>query len=220
METLKSMLKTFMPLIVTLCTIFIGNYCVIQPFQEKTWKEQNKLEHQNEIRKEAIKYFEELSTLMDKRLFFTRQFFWSIKDKKKKNLEEVIKQWNEQLNKNIVKVAIYFKNESDYNFNLDKCIQDCNQNNKQLCECNDTQRRKCLENQVDSKWSMEDEWECNIHLNFRCIHNNTLKDYERNSSNKKLKILVKNQLDCLNQRIYQFNKSILELITSDKASKR
>ena len=223
MKNLKSMLKISMPLIVTMCTIFIGNYCVIQPFQEKTWKEQNKLEHQNEIRKEAIKYFEELSDLMDKRLFLTRQFFWSIKsnkNQKEKNLRNIVNKWNEQLNKNIVKVAIYFKNKDNYKFNPDKCEQDCNQNNNQLCECSDKERKNCLSRKTDnSKWTIENEWECNIHLNFRCIYNNTLKNYKKNPYDKELKTLAEDQLDCLNHRIYQFNQNILELITTDKTNK-
>ena len=208
MKNLESILKILMPLIVTIFTIFIGNYCVIQPFQEKTWKEQNALERQNEKRKEAIRYFEELSDLMDKRLFLTRQFLWSIQsNNKEKKLKKVIEQWNIQLNKNIVKIAVYFASEDTYNFN------ECKE------ECSDEQREDCLnKKKVDSKWSVEDEWECNIHLNFRCIYNNTLKHYKGHSSNKKLKTLAKNQLDCLNQRIYQFNKNILELITSDKVS--
>ena len=220
----KFLFKGCVPLIAIILTVFIGNLYIIQPFQEKQWKAQSKLEHKNEKRKEAIKYFETLSALMDKRLFLTRQYLWAINSKnqenirrKNKNLQIFLDKWNEQLNKNIAKIAIYFHNENNYLFDLHKCVQHCNQNNKQLCECNDEQRRNCLDKKKgDSKWNIENEWECNIHLNFRCIYKKTLKDYKKYSSNKELKTIAEDQLDCLNQRIYQFNKNILELIIDNK----
>ena len=222
----KALLKGCMPLIITILTVFIGNLCVIQPFQEKQWREQHKLERKNEKQREAIKYFETLSDLMDKRLFLTRQYFWAINSKnqkniktKNKNLQNFLNKWNTQLNKNIVKIAVYFQNEN-YTFDIDECNQHCSQKNKKLCECSDEQKKSCLNKRnVETEWAIENEWECNIHLNFRCIYEKTLKDYKRHSSNRELRAIAKDQLDCLNQRIYQFNKNILELIIIDKANK-
>ena len=219
-ETIRKWIETFMPLLIAVGTVFFGNICVIQPFQEKQWKEQNKLERKNEKQKEAIKYFEILSDLMDKRLFLTRQYFWAIKSekpdnmkKRNRNLQNFLFEWNTQLNKNIVKTAIYFQNQKEYKFDSEKCAKHCNQDNKSLCECNDKERKECLNGQ-NNKSSMEIEWKCNIHYNFRCIYENTLKLYRRKPYDEKLKITAENQLDCLNQRIEQFNKHILQSIFS------
>ncbi|MDE0119636.1 MAG: hypothetical protein OXM55_06495 [Bdellovibrionales bacterium] len=108
---------------------------------------------------------------------------------------------------------MYFQSQKEYKFDSEKCIKHCNQDNKSLCECNDKQREKCRDSQ-NNKSSIEVEWECNIHYNFRCIYENTLKPYRRNPSDKNLKIIAENQLDCLNQRIEQFNKHILQSIFS------
>lgn len=213
MKTLKILLKELnKPFGITVFTIIIGNLCIVQPFQRNQWKEQHKLERENEKQKEAIKYFESLSDLMDKRLFLTRQFMWSIKsDQKEKALQEIIDEWNKQLNKNIVKISMYFNSKDQYKFNANKCEKDCSQSNKELCECNDKQRRACREDNKDNR-TIENEWECEIHLNFRCVYDNTLKEYKKNSSNKNLRSLAEDQLDCLNQRIYQFDRHILNTI--------
>ena len=218
------------PVLVALISIFLGND-VVQNFQDQAWKGQERLDHENEIRKEAIRYFETLSDLMDERLYSTRQYFWSIgnntnktREDSKKDVEKIKDEWNKQLNKNIVKVNMYFENESKYVFDPTKCQKHCNQDNKQLCECLDESREICRKERKTKRWTAEYEFECEIHLNFRCIYDKTLKEYKnKNKENKKneerLKTLVGDQINCLNERIYQFDRYILNSVIN-KSNKR
>jgi len=88
-----------------------GNY-----FQNKSWNYKNRIKLQEEEQKVATKIFEQISTVMDKRLYRSRLWFWRMESNEDpKVINEYLNQyrlvlyeWNDNLNRNLALIQRYF----------------------------------------------------------------------------------------------------------------
>jgi hypothetical protein len=86
-------------------------------FQTRSWRHQNNAKQLESERATATKIFEEVSRLMDKRLYRMRQLYWRLKDslseddileKHMSAYREVLYEWNDNLNRNLALSLAYF----------------------------------------------------------------------------------------------------------------
>jgi hypothetical protein len=84
-------------------------------FQTRAWKHQNDAHLFETERQAATAVLEDLSMIMDKRLYRMRQLFWKLgatdDDLVKLHMEkyrEVLYEWNDNLNRNLARVESYF----------------------------------------------------------------------------------------------------------------
>lgn len=86
-------------------------------FQNRSWKRQNESKLMESERLTATKVFEEISKLMDKRLYRMRLLFWKLENEttRQGTLEEhmqryreVLYEWNDNLNRNLALSQAYF----------------------------------------------------------------------------------------------------------------
>ena len=97
-----------------LTTVFGG--WLAQTLQSRSWAHQNRVRLLELERAEAAKVFDELSRLMDKRLYRMLKFHWALKRHEseediKHHLEEyreVLYEWNDCLNRNLALTEAYF----------------------------------------------------------------------------------------------------------------
>ena len=88
---------------------FLGSY-----FQNRSWDYQNAISLKESEKTEATKVFNEISRLLDKRLFRIRQVIWALKDnndeieKKLDDYRKVQFKWNDNLNRNLSLIQRYF----------------------------------------------------------------------------------------------------------------
>lgn len=86
-------------------------------FQNRTWRHQNQVRMAESERILATKVFENINSLMDRRLYRMRQLNWKIRDDlvSREALEEamasyrdVLFEWNDNINRNLALVQCYF----------------------------------------------------------------------------------------------------------------
>jgi Putative peptidoglycan binding domain len=89
-------------------------------FQRRTWSHQHRAQQRDQDRDQALKIFEEVSSLLDRRLYRMRQVFWAARrraqgkgdtDVLPEALEQyrsVVTTWNDNLNRNLALVHTYF----------------------------------------------------------------------------------------------------------------
>lgn len=89
-------------------------------FQDRTWKHQLRAQQRDQRREQAMKVFEEVSSLLDKRLYRMRLLFWAAKRRApagrdstglREALDEyrqVVAEWNDNLNRTLALVHTYF----------------------------------------------------------------------------------------------------------------
>jgi tetratricopeptide (TPR) repeat protein len=88
-------------------------------FQRRTWNHQHKMQREDEERQQAIKTFEEVSSLLDKRLYRMRMTFWAARQRAagsdKDELDaalnayrETLVTWNDNLNRCLALIEAYF----------------------------------------------------------------------------------------------------------------
>jgi hypothetical protein len=88
-------------------------------FQRRSWTHQHETVRAEQERQQAIKVFEEVSSLLDKRLYRMRRLYWATKRAAQGEVqsdvpaarsayEEVLQVWNDNLNRNLALVATYF----------------------------------------------------------------------------------------------------------------
>jgi Putative peptidoglycan binding domain len=89
-------------------------------FQQRAWNHQHQVQLRDEERREAIKVFEELSRLLDRRLYRMRRLWWGARDHARgtsdvdvlkpaqTELAAIIIEWNDNLNRALALVEIYF----------------------------------------------------------------------------------------------------------------
>jgi hypothetical protein len=95
----------------TLVGGFLGNY-----FQERAWQNRDRVRRLESERAAATSVFEELSRLMDRRLYRMRRILWGIQSgrgademsQRWEDYREVLFQWNDNLNRNLALVQRYF----------------------------------------------------------------------------------------------------------------
>lgn len=96
-------------------TTLVGSYLTYF-FQYTNWKHQYEADLIQAERKAATEFFNQVSSLMDKRLYRTKQVLWKVKSKRGgKEIEkqmnyyrEVVFEWNDNLNGNLVLTQRYF----------------------------------------------------------------------------------------------------------------
>jgi len=86
-------------------------------FQNRTWRHQFRLKLLEAEQATATRLFEELSTLMDKRLYRMRQVHWKLKssdmssevvEEQMQRYREILFEWNDSLNRNLALTETYF----------------------------------------------------------------------------------------------------------------
>lgn len=89
-------------------------------FQQRAWRHQYEIQRQDLRHQQALKTFEELSSLLDQRLYRMRLIFWAAKRRAREPLKPtsidaeltdyraVLRVWNDNLNRNLALVDTYF----------------------------------------------------------------------------------------------------------------
>lgn len=95
----------------------LGSY-----FQNRSWEYQERAKAMSSEREAATKTFEELSKLMDRRIYRMRQLSWKARDHSEatrvasaealKSYSQVLFEWNDALNRNQALVLRYFGTET------------------------------------------------------------------------------------------------------------
>jgi hypothetical protein len=93
-------------------------------FQRRTWSHQHDVQQRDQERQQALKTFEEVSRLLDRRLYRMRRLYWAARrwgvlgTGSRKELasaeagyNEVLFEWNDNLNRTLALVSTYFGNE-------------------------------------------------------------------------------------------------------------
>lgn len=89
-------------------------------FQQRAWRHQYEIQKQDHHHQQALKTFEELSSLLDQRLYRMRLIFWAAKrlarqPRKPASLNAeltdyraILRVWNDNLNRNLALIDTYF----------------------------------------------------------------------------------------------------------------
>lgn len=111
------------PLVVAMIVFFLSSIIgtkVSQKVQDRSWENKDRERKKEKQLDEAIKLFEELSSLMDKRLYLERRVLSAYNDNKRgwvpkekidtafSDYNKFLYEWNFSLNKNICKLEQYF----------------------------------------------------------------------------------------------------------------
>jgi hypothetical protein len=89
-------------------------------YQQRAWRHQYEIQREDLYRQQALKTFEEVSSLLDQRLYRMRLIFWAAKRLARRPLKSaslnaeltdyraVLRIWNDNLNRNLALVDTYF----------------------------------------------------------------------------------------------------------------
>lgn len=88
----------------------VGSY-----FQNRTWRHQQEVMQRENERKDAIQIFNDITSLLDRRLYRYRQIGYAFRsgdddwvDRAFAEYREVLYEWNDNLNRNYARIEIYF----------------------------------------------------------------------------------------------------------------
>ncbi len=88
--------------------------------QRRAWAHQHDVQRRDEERQQALKTFEEVSLLLDRRLYRMRRLYWAVRDRAagaadeqelasaRAGYREVLADWNDNLNRTLALVETYF----------------------------------------------------------------------------------------------------------------
>jgi hypothetical protein len=112
----------------SLLTIVLGGVLGFL-FQNRSWDHQHKIQRAEQERERAVGVFDEVSRLMDKRLYRLKLVYWSLKDESSQpgrsplaetrfeDYRRVLYDWNDSINRNLALLERYFgtaiRNELD-----------------------------------------------------------------------------------------------------------
>lgn len=126
------------PLVITVVAFFLTSFIgtkISQSLQDRAWRNQEDERKKSKQLEVAADLFEEMSSLMDKRLYLERRVLYSHSDKEKGKPDMTMKcfsdyntflyEWNCSLNKNICKLDQYFGREVKAFFH-DRIMKDFN----------------------------------------------------------------------------------------------
>lgn len=96
-------------------TYYVGNWMAMS-FQNRMWENQHKITLQESETQAASKVFEEVSGLVDKRIYRMTKLNWQLEDNKDEGkvneqmdkYRDVLYEWNDSFNKNRALIARYF----------------------------------------------------------------------------------------------------------------
>ncbi|MFC5641620.1 hypothetical protein [Kitasatospora cinereorecta] len=87
-------------------------------FQQRTWAHQHRVQIQDHDRDRAVLVFEEISRLLDKRLYRLRLLYWSLaedtdtrserSESRMQDYRQVLYEWNDSINRNLALIEQYF----------------------------------------------------------------------------------------------------------------
>jgi hypothetical protein len=87
-------------------------------FQQRTWAHQHRVQTQDRERERATLVFEEVSRLLDKRLYRLRLLYWSLtadtdvrseqSEARMEDYRQVLYEWNDSINRNLALIQQYF----------------------------------------------------------------------------------------------------------------
>lgn len=87
-------------------------------FQRRTWAHQHCVQTQDRERERAVLVFEEISKLLDRRLYLLRRLYWSLvadedvrserSDNRMDDYQDVLYEWNDSINRNLALIQQYF----------------------------------------------------------------------------------------------------------------
>ena len=92
-------------------------------FQSRAWKNQHKVQQREQDRQQALRTFEEVSRLLDKRLYRMRRLYWAARSRAlgtgdetelalaQAGYREVLFEWNDNLNRTLALADTYFGSE-------------------------------------------------------------------------------------------------------------
>ena len=112
--------KDLLPLFVGFVLTSVLGGLLGYTFQNRAWKNQQKAQQREQDRQQALRTFEEVSQLLDKRLYRMRRLYWAARsralgtgDKAEltsalANYREVLVEWNDNLNRTLALVHTYF----------------------------------------------------------------------------------------------------------------
>lgn len=117
-------MSTLVPVVTgfLLTTVFGGLLGLF--FQRRSWDHQHTVQVGELERERAVKIFEEVSRLLDKRLYRIRLLYWSLPpgnsegklldlaDSRMEGYREVLYEWNDSINRNLALIQQYFGQQS------------------------------------------------------------------------------------------------------------
>ncbi len=114
-------------IIITFLLSGLVGTCISYFFQNRSWKYQYKITLQNSETKTSLKIFEEVSRLIDKRIYRMDKLNWALEDnndeekiKKQMNLyRTILYEWNDNYNRDRALLTIYFGNDIQQYFSED-----------------------------------------------------------------------------------------------------
>ncbi|MFI8834971.1 hypothetical protein ACIGPN_28730 [Streptomyces afghaniensis] len=87
-------------------------------FQQRTWAHQHRVQAQDRERERAVLVYEEVSRLLDKRLYRLRLLYWSLaadtgarseqSETRMGDYRQVLYEWNDSINRNLALIQQYF----------------------------------------------------------------------------------------------------------------
>lgn len=87
-------------------------------FQRRTWAHQHHVQTHDQERERAVLVFEEVSRLLDKRLYRLRLLYWSLatdtdvrserSESRMEDYRQVLYEWNDSINRNLALIQQYF----------------------------------------------------------------------------------------------------------------
>src|SRR5689334_9785269 len=97
-------------------------------FQRRVWNHQHTAQLAASERKRSVEIFEEVSRLLDKRLYRLRLLYWSLPvgsslgvrselaDQRMTDYRTVLYDWNDGINRNLALIQQYFGDDARYEF--------------------------------------------------------------------------------------------------------
>jgi hypothetical protein len=112
-------MKEFLPLLAGFLLTTVAGGLLGYFFQIRSWSHQHEVQFREQERERAVKVFEEISRLLDKRLYRLRQIYWALsrsaESQRKEEMEEkmeeyraVLYEWNDNVNRNLALMQQYF----------------------------------------------------------------------------------------------------------------
>jgi hypothetical protein len=122
-------MNQYLPLIIGFVLTSVLGGALGYFFQTTTWRHQHRIQLREQEIERAAEIFEEISRLLDRRLYRTRQLHWRLKEKaqgssrqdadqKMEDYREVVYEWNDNVHRNLALLHRYFgeqmRNRLDY----------------------------------------------------------------------------------------------------------
>jgi hypothetical protein len=114
------MLNTLVPVLVGFLLTTVLGGALGYTFQHRSWRHQHIAEHRQQEQERAVAIFEEVSRLMDRRMYRLKLLYWSLPagradgtrsplaESRMEDYRQVLYEWNDNINRNLALVQQYF----------------------------------------------------------------------------------------------------------------